>query len=548
LKKSGIVKSLWCKKSNVFAVPLLLNFNLKAFDLKKSSSSNFYETNAALRIQNNDFSRVWRAVYMHDFSNSAFTGFTANNKISMVFDNQNPFTSQYGIQHVNNLGDVVNTNTITGTAATLLSARTAGVYKSMNSNSSTQCNSVATIYTAFEFASNNAGAFWRTNTMATNRHGLYLSNNGIISQQGSLNSPQDNVWQNPGWWTGTNYATWTQNSGAANSKIFRRTFNPYNPLNNDGFPNVFSYATFGNLLAANNNAPFSPCFPAPPCPNCNPSLVASLSNIVSGSVTYTDNIAEATEINETLVFRDLNDDPTMADSSTVLSNFYTTATATTPGTFNETQSNIKQGNYNLVHAILAAINPNSNIENNNKIYFNLLNNYIQNDSLTPADKLALFILAHQCPFTDGPAVYKARGLLSLVTQNVKAYNDINCTELGFSFRENPDSTGNGFEESETLQLLISNEKISSEKFKKVTGFKIFPNPTSGNVTILSSNPSEKINIQVLDVNGKLILTQNMNIINFGAVFQFDLINGIYFIKITNEKGEHTVKKLVVVKD
>jgi hypothetical protein len=56
---------------------------------------------------------------------------------------------------------------------------------------------------------------------------------------------------------------------------------------------------------------------------------------------------------------------------------------------------------------------------------------------------------------------------------------------------------------------------------------------------------ENIQIQVTDVNGKILKTINVVTEQYSATINFNLLDGVYFVNIINESGEKTVKKLVV---
>jgi len=201
----------------------------------------------------------------------------------------------------------------------------------------------------------------------------------------------------------------------------------------------------------------------------------------------------------------------------------------------------------LVAIILAAFNPNTNIENNNKIFYNIYNNYLQNGNLNATDRLAIFILAHQCPFTDGPIVYQARTLHSIITEEVKPYNDLGCEDSGFS-RSSSDSSTNAFNASDVENLLLANEKTTQSRFKKTAVYDIYPNPAQEVFSIISNVKTEKLEVRITDVSGKILMKKSIVTNNYSYELPVDLINGIYFVYLINEQGQRTTKKLVISKD
>ena len=178
----------------------------------------------------------------------------------------------------------------------------------------------------------------------------------------------------------------------------------------------------------------------------------------------------------------------------------------------------------------------------------MLKTYQGTGSLTFLENLQLLILAHQCPFTDGSVVYQARNLYSLVNFVVEDYNDTYCVQLGFSFRTNADSTNSNSELGNLYEQLVTNEQITKTKFRAIAEYNLYPNPATNIVYINSNYQNEKINLIVNDVNGKNLIQKSINIINYQSQLNLDLINGIYFIEITNANNKYTeYKKLVIAK-
>ena len=73
-------------------------------------------------------------------------------------------------------------------------------------------------------------------------------------------------------------------------------------------------------------------------------------------------------------------------------------------------------------------------------------------------------------------------------------------------------------------------------------FRIFPNPTNGNLTISTSN-TDALFYRVEDIYGREIISKN----KFSKKVELDLSehsNGIYLVIIENESGERIVKRVV----
>jgi hypothetical protein len=498
-----------------------------------SSLNTFYTPGAQLRISTNNMNRVWRGSYVSNFSNKNFTAFTANNNITMVIQ-PNPPTAQHGIEHLSNTADVVNTNTIVGTGATFSNTSVAGVYRSMNSSGSTQCNSVTSVYAGFEFAGANVGAFWRNNILNTNRRGLQLTNSAILSQQGSFNSPSDNLWQ--GTW-GINNGTWIDNTITTSlSALYVRT-NPGTfipPLPGGLNPSQF-YGTPNTLFPANNNALFASCLPVGGgggCNNCNPTMLSSLESIVQDSVQYLGNINETSEINKNMAFINVINEPTLAVASQTISNFFTSNVLLTRGKYSDIEGNIRQGNFNQASTQLNNLSPSTNIESNYKDFYSILKDYLANGFIPAQENVNLLQIANKCPFVDGAVVYEARSLYSAINEKIIIYNDQNC------YTQNEHGGGHDGRMMKQGTSSISNEIAQGVQYL------LMPNPASDYLKITSFNADESVKIKITDLAGKLLLEKDLQIKNHFTILELDLLNGMYLVEIA--KGKYRENKKVVI--
>jgi hypothetical protein len=494
--------------------------------------------NNGLRIQENDFDQVYRGVYVRNFSNSLFGKFTANNRIRLVQDQIAPAPSpQWGVNYENNYFGVVNTNTVTGFSP-LASASLSGVYFAMNNNSSAQCNSVVTLSKGMEFAGLNFGAMWRTNIFLNNARGLQLSSNGIIGQQGVFNNPSDNVWFGSTW-VGANYNTWTDmTSFAANSPIYRRTLTGYDPLNNNGVLSPNSYLGTGNLINANNSAPYPPCVPGllpSKGPNTSKSQLAG--NISANNISYQGNYpGETEEINHLLLFRELEEDDTLRLSNAGIQTFYDGGYYAEAGTLMQIEQSLSEGNFSSAAALLASFSPTSAIQTNYQLFYELYLKFSDplGTGLDAAEANALAALAQKCPFIDGAVIYQARSLLQRATGEPVFYNDEGC-----------DITEDHFMEQELLERKAASPYLLAGEHSE--SYQLFPNPATDRVYVISPRQEEALRIQIRDLSDKLLAEETIQVRNFQAELKLNLINGLYFVTLVNQDHEQVVKKLVISK-
>jgi Secretion system C-terminal sorting domain/Carboxypeptidase regulatory-like domain len=98
-------------------------------------------------------------------------------------------------------------------------------------------------------------------------------------------------------------------------------------------------------------------------------------------------------------------------------------------------------------------------------------------------------------------------------------------------------------ESDTCGLICTSFYVDINESKKNNNIKVYPNPAKELITIEST--SALLQITVLDIRGKVknrIETQGEESIQINTS---DFENGIYFIKIKTEEGEHTEKVAVI---
>jgi hypothetical protein len=513
------------------------------------SGTNVILTNTAMRVESNRI-KAWRGVQLLDWRIQGYRAIVGTNTIQLQNDPNN--MQQYGIAAINSTEHAITTNSITGTGTT--NTLTSAVYSSMSDRGIVQCNIESNTFNGFEFASNNQGTTWSNNTMTTNRRGLVLSNVGVMGQQGNANLPMDNKWN--GTWNNTNLNTYTDlGSFPTSSPLYVRTTAGYLPTfnQNQGNFNPQTYGFVGTLFSTANTYTFFNCTPAGGggvggggCPTCR---VALMENIATDNLTYTTNIVETKEINKDLTFNSITTEMTLTAVSNTLNMFYSNNSSLTRGLYKTIEAALMQGNMPLATSLINQLNPSTNIEQNHKVFYNLLKNYNANNTLSALDNLQLLILAYQCPFTDGQMVYEARSLFNAVNKIIVPFNDVNCMEKGYSFRSlDNNGNSNSLEENQTLLKQLEQSEIENrKKFISDESYVIFPNPAQDYVTIASNNSNETVSITINDATGKTVIVKDVIITNNFGKLDLDLVNGIYIIKLINKEQKHEFKKLVISK-
>jgi hypothetical protein len=106
-----------------------------------------------------------------------------------------------------------------------------------------------------------------------------------------------------------------------------------------------------------------------------------------------------------------------------------------------------------------------------------------------------------------------------------------------------DSAGNRIVNAEFEPYYLNNEALSVENYFTVSGFSMFPNPTSDFLNI-KIQEGEIEQILLYDLNGKKVLSKKINK-QQSIVDTQNLIRGIYFIKIIFNNGILTKKLLKI---
>ncbi len=82
-----------------------------------------------------------------------------------------------------------------------------------------------------------------------------------------------------------------------------------------------------------------------------------------------------------------------------------------------------------------------------------------------------------------------------------------------------------------------------EQYSVVDLFTLFPNPSNGIVHIITHNNGLESKIEVLDISGRIIYQDVLN--SQSNTINTTLDNGMYFVKVTNQKGEFQTQKLMI---
>lgn len=107
-----------------------------------------------------------------------------------------------------------------------------------------------------------------------------------------------------------------------------------------------------------------------------------------------------------------------------------------------------------------------------------------------------------------------------------------------SLYSNPtDHGGYGIPNLETAAVSLSIDDLGLEEIT------IYPNPTQNKINFELSTNFNKFSVQIFDILGKLVLTNNINLANNSIAIN-SLEKGIYLVKLENKEGQTKTFKIV----
>lgn len=99
------------------------------------------------------------------------------------------------------------------------------------------------------------------------------------------------------------------------------------------------------------------------------------------------------------------------------------------------------------------------------------------------------------------------------------------------------------------RIFTNNSTSSTKDFEAISEFRIFPNPSPGNVQIfINSSLSGNADLSVSDVSGRLIQHQPINLSNGTQTIRLDLTDadgGVYFVRLID--GNRSISKRLIIK-
>lgn len=129
-----------------------------------------------------------------------------------------------------------------------------------------------------------------------------------------------------------------------------------------------------------------------------------------------------------------------------------------------------------------------------------------------------------------------------ITDSISFEQTAGQSYITTSFSSDKSAILQGFQQPNTFSV----EDISSLSLKNLN-LSIFPNPASYSITIKSDKEIEQSFIQVIDINGKYILSENINNLIEYVIFCDSWVNGVYLITIKDSQQNSKTFKLIISK-
>jgi hypothetical protein len=378
--------------------------------------------------------------------------------------------------------------------------------------------------------------------MRQSKIGLLLDNNGTVGAQvagignaiGAPNLPADNIWFGPPavWSASGVYKTFTNTSFASLSPMYVQNGANFDPTgfgsSNPLLPTTRKYDSgIGTIQYATGSTPVNCATNIPPTLVILNNPKGEFEQIVQNQNPVAGNVTKVRRVQKNNVFRYLKSDPNLLASSSILQNFYNTELNTNNEAYFTIEKDLAEQQIAPAASALAAVANQDDMDDNHQVYNVCLLHYQDTtQTFTPTDSAALTHLCAKCPYTEGFVVFRARALYNEIFHVIENFTD-ECVA-----NNNSRLAGK------------TNDEITEQLLK----VELYPNPTSDKFSIVTETVDAELSIQILDVQGKVIFTDNVYVKNYETTVQTNLPNGIYIVSITDVlNSTKSVKKLVIQK-
>jgi hypothetical protein len=449
------------------------------------------------------------------------------------------------------------------------------------------CNNVANVARGIQFSGNCNFSIFRNNTLFQNSYfGFVLDNVGIIGQQGSTSSAANNSWQGTTWNNSVGsynaavpYMTFCNiSSPTPSSRMFVATTSTTDPTYSSGanvnfnalnhYVSGFSLITNSSGFSSNcsTNYPFNfPTVPNPLPDYSNDELSAYRQMLKTDTLLSADtttNVIDWQGLNEIIVGQAAADSPypietdyiakydlyhyirNHADSilgrDPMIDDFYNQSLNSNYRLIDSIMSVLTDSNTTNLQNLISTFSPQNHIEQNYMNLMDWIRKFKSSDflgidssaqSLSSIDSASILTLANSCPYYEGYGVYIARALWCLLNHAGIDFTDDCNAPAGANI-------SNQRKYKPKNQIKLNNVRFSNTKLQ------IYPNPNTGNFTVVL--PNENYQISITDLSGRAV---RYNCKNSGTNKQIELTeaaSGLYFITLQNNTThEKYIQKITI---
>jgi hypothetical protein len=447
-------------------------------------------------------------------------------------------------------------NTIKSDAATVNNVTNPdlfGIHVFGSANTQIQCNSMDKMGTclAFEGPCLTGSNLVNANIMQSGVYGLRLMNNGRIGTQGNSTTKNENSW---GAATGsfpgtTRFQTYVQSTAGVNNTATGSVLYLLSgsiPTDNGSLlspTQQYTIGAAGGLRTATNNGATLSCGGGGGGGSLTAARIADVGTpIANNTASYANFTSDNTLRAKQQLYQMIEDVPS-AKADATINTFYNAAKTACIGKLKQVSDEINAQNYSAAIALNNSISTACNTDASEKQYYQLYLKYITDAAnFNNQDKADLVLLANRCPQKRGAVVYKARVLNDYITQMQNTYSD-NCNSVT-NAKVVSDFPFDGDDNAENKEQ-ENNSSLTPESIIAIS-----PNPNNGSFSIQFEKAIEStIFINIIDMKGLVLLNKKTEL--KGNSIHIDvshLSNGIYYLKLSDNKGYDRKEKLVVFKN
>jgi hypothetical protein len=97
----------------------------------------------------------------------------------------------------------------------------------------------------------------------------------------------------------------------------------------------------------------------------------------------------------------------------------------------------------------------------------------------------------------------------------------------------------------TDTVTVTTVPVGMKEWNIDNTFRVFPNPSNGNITVTTVATMETAQVKIYDLLGRMAQQQNVRFFNNTATMNVDVANGIYILELTDAEGNASKQRIVI---